>query len=30
VSSTVCDIPALCEGLDELSRKLDCTLVSQR
>jgi hypothetical protein len=27
VSSTVCDIPALCEVLDELSRKLDCTLV---
>jgi hypothetical protein len=30
VSSTVRDIPALCEVLDEFSRKLDCTLVSPR
>ena len=30
VRFTVCDIPALCEVLDELSRKLDCTLVSPR
>jgi N,N-dimethylformamidase beta subunit-like protein len=30
VRFTVCDIPALCKVLDELSRKLDCTLVSPR
>jgi hypothetical protein len=30
VRFTVCDIPAQCKILDELSRKLDCTLVSPR
>jgi hypothetical protein len=30
VRFTVCDIPALCKVLDELSRKLDCALVSPR